>query len=92
MQPIKENTNLSSEGATGKTLSDMKSSINSSNFIDIEGERFVCIEHLEKIPTFFLSMISASDHWLFTGSNGALSAGRGSPDSALFPYYTVDKS
>jgi hypothetical protein len=91
MQPTKENINSAGAGTTGQSLSDMKSSINSSNFIDIEGERFVCIEQLEKIPTFFLSMISASDHWLFTGSNGALSAGRGSPDSALFPYYTVDK-
>lgn len=64
---------------------------NDSNFTIIEGERFVSIDRLETMPTFFLSMISASDHWLFTGSNGALSAGRGSPDSALFPYYTVDK-
>lgn len=91
MQPTKENNKTISEAATCEALADINHSINASNFVEIEGERFVCIEHLEKIPTFFLSMISASDHWLFTGSNGALSAGRGSPDSALFPYYTVDK-
>lgn len=61
------------------------------NFQDIEGERFICINALETIPTFFVSMISAQDHWFFTATNGALSAGRGSPGNSLFPYYTVDK-
>ena len=61
------------------------------NFQDIEGERFICINSLEAIPTFFVSMISAQDHWFFTATNGALSAGRGSPQNSLFPYYTVDK-
>jgi hypothetical protein len=61
------------------------------NFQDIEGERFICINALETIPTFFVSMISAQDHWFFTATNGALSAGRGSPENSLFPYYTVDK-
>ena len=28
---------------------------------------------------------------VFTATNGALSAGRGSPQNSLFPYYTVDK-
>jgi hypothetical protein len=60
-------------------------------FLDINGERFVCIKDLEKISTFFVSMVSAEDHWFFTATNGALSAGRGSPQTALFPYYTVDK-
>ena len=61
------------------------------NFKDIEGERFICINDLEAIPTFFVSMISAHDHWFFAATNGALSAGRGSPQNSLFPYYTVDK-
>lgn len=62
-----------------------------AEFIDIEGTRFVCIHNLETLPTFFLTMVSAGDHWLFAATNGALSAGRGSPETALFPYYTVDK-
>ena len=61
------------------------------NFQDIEGERYICINALETIPTFFVSMISAHDHWFFIATNGALSAGRGSPGNSLFPYYTVDK-
>ncbi|MCC5937517.1 MAG: hypothetical protein JJU34_09555 [Lunatimonas sp.] len=40
---------------------------------------------------FFMSIISNSNHWLFIGSNGGLSAGRKDPDNALFPYYTDDK-
>jgi hypothetical protein len=62
-----------------------------AEYVDINGERFICIQHMEQIPTFFLTMVSASDHWLFAATNGALSAGRNSPETALFPYYTVDK-
>ena len=61
------------------------------DFVNINGERFVCINDLEAIPTFFVSMVSAQDHWFFAATNGSLSAGRGSPEHALFPYYTVDK-
>ncbi len=38
-----------------------------------------------------MSIISNSNHWLFIGSNGGLSAGRKDPENALFPYYTDDK-
>jgi hypothetical protein len=40
---------------------------------------------------FFISLVSNSDHWLFISSTGGLTAGRVSPDTALFPYVTVDK-
>ncbi|EON75098.1 hypothetical protein ADIS_4269 [Lunatimonas lonarensis] len=40
---------------------------------------------------FFMTIISNSNHWLFIGSNGGLSAGRKDPENALFPYYTDDK-
>lgn len=39
---------------------------------------------------FFISVISDSDHWLFASSTGGLTAGRVSPETALFPYVTVD--
>jgi hypothetical protein len=35
--------------------------------------------------------VSNADHWLFVSSTGGLTAGRVSPDTALFPYITVDK-
>ena len=40
---------------------------------------------------FFMSVVSDSDVWLFAGSNGPFTAGRGDADRAMFPYQTVDK-
>jgi hypothetical protein len=58
---------------------------------EIDGETFYRIEHYDSLQPFFISVVSAGDHWLFISSNGALTAGRRSPDHPLFPYYTVDK-
>jgi hypothetical protein len=58
---------------------------------EIDGETFYRIAHYDQLPPFFISVVSATDHWLFISSNGALTAGRRSPDHPLFPYYTVDK-
>jgi hypothetical protein len=58
---------------------------------EIDGESWYCIDHYDRMPPFFISVVSAADHWLFISSNGALTAGRRSPDHPLFPYYTVDK-
>ncbi len=55
------------------------------------GQDYALIEGLENMPPFFLNIVSPDDHWLFCASNGALSAGRGTADCALFPYETVDK-
>ncbi len=60
-------------------------------FIDIGGERFYAIRNVDRMKPFFISVISNVDHWLFVSSNGGLTAGRVSPDTALFPYITVDK-
>ena len=57
----------------------------------IDGEQYMFIDSLEHFPVFFLTMVSASNHWFFVASNGSLSAGRESPENALFPYYTVDR-
>lgn len=59
-------------------------------FVDINGERFYRIENVDHMPPFFMSVVSADDHWLFVSSTGALSAGRGNPENALFPYRSVD--
>ena len=40
---------------------------------------------------FFVSLVSDRDHWLFASSTGGMTAGRVSPETALFPYITVDK-
>ena len=63
----------------------------SGEFIDFAGERYYVIRDVDKMAPFFISVISAFDHWLFASSAGGLTAGRVSPDHALFPYTTVDK-
>lgn len=60
-------------------------------FVDLGGERFYAIRHVDRMPPFLVSVVSSGDHWLFASSTGGLSAGRVSPETALFPYVTVDR-
>ena len=59
--------------------------------VSFDGETFLKIAQVDQMRPFFMSVISDSDHWLFIGSNGGLTAGRKDADNALFPYYTDDK-
>ena len=63
----------------------------SGEFIDMAGERYYAIHNVDEMAPFFISVVSNSDHWLFISSTGGLTAGRVSPEQALFPYVTVDK-
>jgi hypothetical protein len=63
----------------------------SGEFLTLAGERYYAIRNVDEMPPFFISLVSASDHWLFISSTGGLTAGRVSPETALFPYTTVDK-
>lgn len=60
-------------------------------FVTIEGERFCLIEQVGEMAPFLMNVVSSTDHWMFIGSNGALTAGRKDADNALFPYCTQDK-
>jgi len=60
-------------------------------FIMLGDERFYAINNVDKMAPFFISVVSNSDHWLFVSSTGGLTAGRVSPETALFPYVTVDR-
>jgi hypothetical protein len=60
-------------------------------FLDHDGERFYRIRHVDAMPPFLMSVVSASDLWMFVSSSGGLTAGRVDADVALFPYTTVDK-
>ena len=60
-------------------------------FINHAGERYYAIHNVDRMPPFLISVVSDSDHWLFISSNGSLTAGRVSPETALFPYVSVDK-
>ncbi|WP_299887202.1 hypothetical protein [uncultured Lacinutrix sp.] len=57
----------------------------------IKGESFFKISNNDEMRPFFMSIVSASNHWMFISSNGALTAGRINSEFALFPYYTDDK-
>jgi hypothetical protein len=59
--------------------------------VSLEGESFYQIANYDHMRPFLLSLVSSSDQWMFISSTGALTAGRGNPDQALFPYYTEDK-
>lgn len=61
------------------------------NHVEINGEAYYKIQNVDQMPPFFISLVSHSDHWMFIGSNGALTAGRKDEENALFPYYTDDK-
>ncbi len=63
----------------------------SGAYVQLLGETYFRIAHIDQMPTFFMSLVSASDHWLFIASNGGLTAGRRTADTALFPYETEDK-
>ena len=63
----------------------------SGEFVELGGERYYVIRDVDRMPPFLVSVISSDDHWLFVSSAGGLTAGRVSPDTALFPYITVDK-
>ncbi len=60
-------------------------------FVTLADERYYCIGNVDKIAPFLINLVSDSDHWMFIASNGGVTAGRVSPETALFPYITVDK-
>ncbi len=60
-------------------------------FVQVDGEPFYRLANYDRLPAFFMSVVSAEDHWMFLSSHGGLTAGRGDADHAIFPYYTDDK-
>ncbi|MBC2606337.1 hypothetical protein [Pelagicoccus albus] len=62
-----------------------------SGIMDFQGEKFYRIDGVDKMKPFLMNLVSSTDHWMFIGSNGTLTAGRRNADNALFPYCTQDK-
>ncbi|MBO4369835.1 MAG: hypothetical protein J5808_00550 [Paludibacteraceae bacterium] len=60
-------------------------------FVNIDGEKYYRITGYDAMQPFFISIASESDLWMYLSSSGGVTAGRVSPDFALFPYYTDDK-
>ena len=73
------------------TVSAARQAVAKGEFVDMNGERWYAIRDVDSMPPFFVSVISSGDHWLFVSSTGGLTAGRISPETALFPYVPVDK-
>lgn len=63
----------------------------SDEHVVLDGEPFLCIRNVNRMPPFLMNVVSNSDLWLFVGSNTGLTAGRRDPDHAIFPYQTADK-
>jgi hypothetical protein len=61
------------------------------SLVNIFGGRYYRITDVDRLPTFFMNVVSVSDQWLFLASNGGLTAGRVDADHALFPYQSVDR-
>ncbi len=57
----------------------------------VDGEEMLRIGDVDRLPPFLMSVVSDSDHWMYVSSRGGLTAGRVTPDRALFPYVTDDK-
>jgi hypothetical protein len=60
-------------------------------FVNVGSDRYYRITAYDRMPPFFMSIVSASDHWMFVSSKGGLTAGRRDSDNALFPYYPEDR-
>ncbi|WP_179344215.1 hypothetical protein [Winogradskyella ursingii] len=59
--------------------------------VQLNNETYYKISNSDQMRSFFMSLVSNSNHWMFISSNGALTAGRKDANNALFPYYTDDK-
>ena len=60
-------------------------------YVVLDGEQYYRIANSHLMSDFFMSLVGASDHWMFVSSNGALTAGRQNADNALFPYAADDQ-
>ena len=61
------------------------------SFVTLDAERYYVSNDFDRMAPFFVNLVSDCDLWMFVASNGGLTAGRVSPETALFPYITVDK-
>jgi len=79
------------QGMTVDALKSAKPLAVQSELVTFLGDTYFKIAHVDAMPPFFMTIVSASDVWNFIWSNGGLTAGRKNADYAIFPYYTADK-
>ncbi|MCK6507312.1 hypothetical protein L6R53_28730 [Myxococcota bacterium] len=56
-----------------------------------DGADWLWIDGVQAMAPFLVALASADDVWAFAASNGGITAGRQSPERALFAYTTQDK-
>jgi len=59
--------------------------------VEIGNESYYKISNYDRMESFFMSIVSDSDHWMFLSSTGGITAGRINADNTLFPYGTDDR-
>lgn len=59
--------------------------------LTFKNDTYFKIENIDHMAPFFMTVVSDVDFWLFVSSTGGVTAGRKSPETAIFPYYTDDK-
>ena len=60
-------------------------------YVRLDDEEYYRISNCHLMPDFFMSLVGASDHWMFISSRGALTAGRRNSDFSLFQYTSDDQ-
>lgn len=60
------------------------------DLVKINNETFYKISNYDKMAPFLISIVSATDHWLYISSKGGITAGRKNSDNALFAYTNDD--
>ena len=50
--------------------------VEQSGFVEVNGESYYCIKDSSEMPPFLMNVVSGSNHWMFVGSNGSITAGR----------------
>ena len=77
--------------AAPRPFGDGSDAVVTGGLVDLDGRRFYRISGYDAMAPFFMTIVGASDVWLFVSSTGGLTAGRVDAERALFPYYTEDK-
>jgi len=88
--PDSRNGNGPARGAGRSPASRAASEPARGRFVEDGGGAY-CIDGVEHMAPFLMSVVSASDHWLFLSSNGGLTAGRVEAARSLLAYETDDR-
>ncbi|MEM1211573.1 MAG: hypothetical protein AAGI68_04675 [Planctomycetota bacterium] len=59
--------------------------------VELFGQRMQAMPGYDAMPPFLMSIVSATDLWMYLSSRGGLTAGRVEPARSIFPYEAEDK-